>query len=160
MLLTAQAQRVVGGLLERSATVSTAESLTAGLVCATLAQVPGVSAVLRGGLVAYATDVKTGVLGVDPEVVREYGVVSRECAMLMAAQAVRLFGTDYAVSTTGVAGPDPQEGRPVGTVFVAVATRPRAAGGGAQAHDLRLTGDRQQIRESAVAAALDLLPAS
>ncbi len=102
-------------------TLATAESLTAGLVCATLAAVPGASDVLRGGVVAYASDVKATVLGVDPAVIAAYGVVSAECAGAMARGAATLLQATWAVSTTGVAGPDRQEDKPVGTVHVAVA---------------------------------------
>jgi PncC family amidohydrolase len=141
-------------LEERGETLATAESLTAGLVSATIADVPGASAVLRGGLAAYASDVKVDVLGVAPGIVQVHGVVSAECAEAMAAGANRLFGTDWAVSTTGVAGPTEQEGKPVGTVFVAVAHRERV-----RSRELRLAGDRATIRGGATAAVLELLAA-
>jgi nicotinamide-nucleotide amidase len=140
-------------LRAQSATVATAESLTAGLVCATIATVPGASDSLRGGLAAYAADVKTSVLGVDTAVIDRYGVVSAECAEAMAQCARRLFDADWAVATTGVAGPTEQDGRPVGTVFVA------AAGPLAEAfvRGLILSGDRGRIRRDATSAALTLL---
>jgi nicotinamide-nucleotide amidase len=141
---------------DRAETVATAESLTAGLVAATLADVPGASDVLRGGVVAYATDVKTSVLGVSPSLVAAHGVVSAECAVEMAERACRLLRSSLAVATTGVAGPTEQEGKPVGTVFVAVA---RASGeqDRTQVRGLALTGSRQEIRRASVAAALGLL---
>lgn len=143
-------------LLEaRGETLAMAESLTAGLVSATVADVPGASAVLRGGLTAYATSVKSSVLGVDPELIRVEGVVSRACAEAMAVAATRLFATDWAVSTTGVAGPTEQEGRPVGTVYVAV-----AHAGDVRSRHLALLGDRATIRAAAVSAVLDLLGAA
>lgn len=140
--------------LMRSAgsTLATAESLTAGLVTATLASVPGASDVLRGGLVAYATDVKTSVLGVDPDLVATYGVVSGECASAMARRALDLFDATWAVSATGVAGPNGQDGKPAGTVYVGV------AGPGAEAvRQLALTGTRSEVRRMTVLEALTLL---
>jgi PncC family amidohydrolase len=139
-------------LEQRGQTIATAESLTAGQVCAAIADVPGASAVLRGGLSAYATEVKVSVLGVDPEIVEQYGVVSRECAEAMALAANTLFGTDWAVSTTGVAGPTGQEDKPVGTVYVAV-----ASGTQVTSRDLLLSGDRVEIRAAATDAVLTLL---
>lgn len=136
-------------------TLATAESLTAGMVASTLADIPGASDVLLGGIAAYASDVKVRVLGVDAGLVATYGVVSAECAAAMARRAVDLFGATWAVSTTGVAGPDRQEGRAVGTVFVAV------AGPGVDAvRELRLGGLRAQIRAASVVEALTLLSAS
>lgn len=139
-------------LREQGATLATAESLTAGLVCATLARVPGASDVLRGGLAAYATDVKTAVLRVDAGLVAEHGVVSSQCARAMAMGARGLLSADWAVSATGVAGPDRQEGKPVGTVFVAAAG-PAAV----RVRELRLSGSRDEIRLATVDGALDLL---
>jgi nicotinamide-nucleotide amidase len=150
--VTSLAQRCVELLQARGQTVATAESLTCGLISARLADVPGASAVLRGGLAAYATDVKTGVLGVDPGLVERYGVISSQCAQAMASRAVRLFGSDWAISSTGVAGPESQEGHDVGTVHVAVAG-PTASASTA----LRLSGGRNVIRGETVDAALALL---
>jgi nicotinamide-nucleotide amidase len=140
-------------LRARGETVCTAESLTAGIVCATLATVPGASDCLRGGIAAYATDVKSSVLGVDPGLIDRHGVVSAECAEAMAHAARRLFRSDWAIATTGVAGPTEQERKPVGTVFVALAgPADQAAGDG-----LTLTGGRDQVRRGAAEAALSLL---
>jgi nicotinamide-nucleotide amidase len=126
--------------------------LTCGLIAAALADVPGASAVLRGGLAAYATDVKTSVLGVDAALVETYGVISRQCAQAMADRAAALFRSDWAVASTGVAGPDSQEGHDVGTVYVAV-VGPAAA----QSVALQLSGGRNSIRAATVDAALALL---
>lgn len=134
------------------ATLATAESLTAGLVAATLGSVPGASDVLLGGMVAYAMRVKIDVLGVDPAVIEAYGAVSGECAAAMARAARSRFGASWAVSTTGVAGPTEQEGKPVGTVFVAV-----DGPAGVAVTGLRLTGSRDEIRSATVHAALTLL---
>ena len=98
---------------------------------------PGSSEVFRGGVVAYATDVKIAVLDVPEAVVEQHGVVSAECARAMARGVRRLTGATYGVSTTGVAGPDEQEGKPVGTVYVGV-----AGPDGDSAVALELVGDR------------------
>jgi nicotinamide-nucleotide amidase len=140
-------------LRARGETVSTAESLTAGLACATLATVPGASDCLRGGLAAYVTDVKASVLGVDAALIEQYGAVSAQCAAAMAHAARVLFASDWAVATTGVAGPAEQEGQPVGTVFVAAATPHDVA----VTRELSLAGSRDDVRRGAVRAALDLL---
>ena len=150
--MTSSAQHCLAELQTRGQTLATAESLTCGLIAATLAGVPGASAVLRGGLAAYATDVKTSVLGVDPDLVDRYGVISPQCVEAMAARASILLGSDWAVASTGVAGPDSQEGHAVGTVFVAVAG-PRVA----RSATLALSGERNVIRAATVDAALALL---
>jgi nicotinamide-nucleotide amidase len=147
---------VVAGLKAASLTIGTAESLTGGLVCATLTQVPGASAVVRGGVVAYATDLKAGVLGVDRDLLARGGAVQPEVAAQMAQGVCRLLGCDVGVATTGVAGPDPQDGQPVGTAFVAVAV----AGSGSppvQVRALALHGSRDSIRHEVVQAALSLV---
>jgi nicotinamide-nucleotide amidase len=153
--VTSSAQHCLAELQTRGQTLATAESLTCGLIAATLAGVPGASAVLRGGLAAYATDVKTSVLGVDAALVDRYGVISRQCAEAMAARAATLFGSDWAVASTGVAGPDSQEDHAVGTVFVAV-----AGPGVARSAALALSGERNSIRAATVDAALALLEAA
>jgi nicotinamide-nucleotide amidase len=145
------AARCLDLLRARKQTLATAESLTAGLVAATLASVPGASDVLRGGLVAYATDIKLHVLGVDPGLVASHGVVSAECAIEMAERARALLQADWGVSTTGVAGPTRQDDVPVGRVFVGVAGPVSA-----QVRRLDLAGARDEIRLASVRAVLDL----
>ncbi len=125
--MTTDAGQVVALLIARGATVATAESLTGGRLAAALTSVPGASACVVGGVVAYATAVKVAVLGVPADLVAEHGVVSGECAAAMARGSRDLLGTTYAMATTGVAGPDPQEGHPAGHVWVAVAG-PRGRG--------------------------------
>ncbi len=142
------AVRVLYLLRERHETLATAESLTGGLVGDTLTSVPGSSAFFLGGAIAYATEVKQSLLGVSERTITEAGVVSAECAEEMAQGALRVTGATWAVSTTGVAGPDLQEGKPVGTVFVAVAG-PRTA-----VRRLQIEGDRLTIRREACEAAL------
>lgn len=150
--LHGEAAALVAALTARAETLAVAESLTGGMLAAMVTGVPGASAVFRGGVTAYATDVKASLLGVPEEAVRLVGVVSAEIAGAMADGALRRLGATYALSTTGVAGPDPQEGKPVGTVFVAV-----AGPGVSQVLDLQLAGDRQTIRVDTCLAALGLL---
>ena len=113
---------------------------------------PGASAVYAGGVVSYATAVKIEVLGVPEDVVAAHGVVSAECARAMAEGVRALLRTTYGVSTTGVAGPDTQDGQPVGTVFVAV-----AGADGTEVVRLGLSGDRAAIQGAAVDGALSAL---
>jgi PncC family amidohydrolase len=146
------ADQVVARLAATGRTVGTAESLTGGLLCAALVSVPGASAVVRGGLVAYAEDVKTRVLGVSDDLVRREGTVAGKTAVAMAEAARGLLGADWAVATTGVAGPDQVEGKPVGTVHVAV-----CGPDGSSTREIRSPGTREQVRTEAVGAALGLL---
>ncbi|GGL05983.1 nicotinamide-nucleotide amidase [Curtobacterium luteum] len=144
------AREVVAALTARGETVAVAESLTGGLVVATLVGVPGASAVVRGGVVAYATPVKHTVLGVEADLLAERGAVDPEVARQMAAGVRSALSVDgepatWGISTTGVAGPDPQDGKPVGTVFVGIASAERAV-----AWELHLSGDRTAIREGTV----------
>lgn len=146
------ASRCLAVLQARGDTLATAESLTAGLISATLAGIPGASAALRGGVAAYATDAKVSVLGVDVTVIESFGVISQECAEAMAEAARSRFQATWAVAATGVAGPDRQENRPVGTVYVAV-----AGPLGVQARELHFAGSRQVIRNLSAEAALEAL---
>src|SRR5687767_10028026 len=143
------AATLVAALQGRDESLATAESLTGGLLAAIVTGVPGASAVYLGGVVSYATEAKQELLGVPDELVDEYGVVSAECAEAMAAGARDLLHTTYAMSTTGVAGPDEQEGKPVGTVYVGV-----AGPDGVHSLSLGLAGTRAIIRERTCAAAL------
>jgi nicotinamide-nucleotide amidase len=146
------AAQVHAALLRRAATVAVAESLTGGLLGAALTSTPGSSATFRGGLVVYATDLKETVAGVPGPLLDAEGPVSAHVAAALAAGARDRLGATYGVGVTGVAGPDPQDGNPVGTVFVAV-----AGPDDGEVRALDLPGDRAGIRSSAVAAALDLL---
>ena len=129
-----------------------AESLTGGLVAAALTSVPGASIVLRGGVVAYATDLKAALLGVPAALLARNGPVDPEVAAAMASGVRERLGASYGVSTTGVAGPGPADGKPEGTVFIGVDGPSGAAGSG-----LQLAGSRQEVREATVRAALSLL---
>jgi nicotinamide-nucleotide amidase len=146
------AAQVVQLLTAAGRTVGTAESLTGGLVAAAISTVPGASAVLRGGVVAYAPDVKASLLGVPAALLRQRGAVDPDVAAAMATGARLALGATFGVATTGVAGPDPSDGKPVGTVHVAV-SGPAA---GAR-RELRLSGSRAEIRAAAVRDALQLL---
>jgi nicotinamide-nucleotide amidase len=142
-----------GALLEAGATSATAESLTGGLIGAILTEVPGASATYRGGVVTYATETKASVLGVPESLLSEHGAVHPDVAAHMARGVCRLTGADYGVAVTGVAGPDSQDGQPVGTVYAAV------TGPGSHTEVVRFsfTGDRSGIRLDTVKGALALL---
>jgi PncC family amidohydrolase len=146
------AKLAVGLLGARGLTVGTAESLTGGLVAAALTTVPGASAVFRGGIVAYATDLKHSLLGVAPGLLARVGAVHQEVALSMARGAREHLSADIGLATTGVAGPDPVDGQPVGTVHIAV-----AAAGTAMHERLSVDGTRDQIRRLTVDHVLDLL---
>ncbi len=152
-----EAARVLALLAERGHTLAVAESLTGGLVAAELTGVPGASAAFRGSVTAYATALKRELLGVDGGLLAERGAVDPEVALQMAAGVRDRLGADWGVSTTGVAGPDPQDGQAVGTVYVAVAG-PAATGAGAgKVVSLRLNGARAEIRRESVRSVLELL---
>jgi nicotinamide-nucleotide amidase len=150
--LVGLADRIVAVLVRRNLTVATAESLTGGLVCATLTTVPGVSAVLRGGVVAYSTDLKAALLGVSSPLLAERGAVDPDVAAAMADGVRERLGAAVGIATTGVAGPDPSEGKPPGTVHVAVSSRT-----GRITRTLMLAGDREQVRHDTVERCLSLL---
>ena len=144
---------VVHALLRSAGqTVAVAESLTGGLVGASLSSRPGSSVTFRGGLVVYATDLKVQLAGVDPGELAANGAVSPQTAAALAEGARVRLGADWGLGLTGVAGPDEQEDQPVGTVHLAVAGR-----GGTTVRSLRLPGDRERVRLLAVTGALDLL---
>jgi PncC family amidohydrolase len=139
-------------LAHAGATLATAESLTGGRLAAVVTAVPGASASYLGGFVTYATELKQSLLGVPHDVVERYGVVSGECAQAMAEGCRLATGATYALATTGVAGPDSQEGKPVGTVFVGI-----AGPDGVSALSMELVGDRHQIQDRACREALSAL---
>jgi len=156
----ALASWLVSALGEQGQTVAMAESLTGGLLTAALVEVPGASAVLRGGVVAYATRLKAQVLGVDQNLLDEHGAVHAEVAIQMAQGVREVLGADWGVSTTGVAGPGAQDGIPAGTVFIGIAgpAMQDDAGEGSgqyvEAHELDLDGDRDSVRNESVHGAL------
>ncbi|HEY4398170.1 MAG TPA: competence/damage-inducible protein A [Acidimicrobiia bacterium] len=139
---------VLGLLRKRGLTLGLAESLTGGLVASRLVSVPGTSDVLKGGVIAYMTDVKRSVLGVTAE-----SVVSSECAEQLAAGARRVFDADVGLGVTGVAGPEEQEGQPAGTVFFGLALGDAPV----EAVGTQLPGQREMVRQFATISLLNLL---
>lgn len=145
--------RVLAALRLNDATAAIAESLTGGLVGMRLTAAPGASEAFRGGVIAYATDVKESLLGVDGDLLEREGAVHPEVAGQMATGVRRLLGATYGLALTGVAGPDPQDGKPPGTLHIAV-----AGPGGLTVDSPAVTAtDRAGIRDEAADAALDLL---
>lgn len=138
---------------ERASTVATAESLTGGLIGAALTEVAGASATYQGGVVAYTTPLKEGLLGVPGSLLREHGAVHPEVAGAMARGVRERVMATFGLATTGVAGPEPQDGQPVGTVFVAVA----GAEEGTEIAEFHFGGGRAQVRRRTVEEALRLL---
>jgi nicotinamide-nucleotide amidase len=136
------AARLVAKLAGRAETVAVAESLTGGLLAATLVTVPGASKVFRGGLIVYATDLKHTLAGVDAALLAERGPVDPDVAVQMARGARNVCDATWGLATTGVAGPGPQDGVAQGTVFIAI------DGPHTSVELLELSGDRQNIRES------------
>ncbi len=130
--------------------LSVAESVTGGLIASTLTSVPGASEYFHSSVVSYSPDAKQRFLGLDPDIPE--GIVSGEAARAMADGALRATGADIALATTGNAGPDVLEGKPVGLVFAAVATKNKTF-----ALRLELKGNRNEIRQAATASALELL---
>jgi nicotinamide-nucleotide amidase len=158
--VSSTAADVVRLLTVRGETLAVAESLTGGLVAAEITSVPGASQAFRGSVTAYATELKQELLGVGATLLAARGAVDPQVAAQMAAGVRKVLGADWGVATTGVAGPEPQDGKPVGTVFVAVdgpfeAGSGSAAGGKVEA--LRLNGDRAEIRRESVRSVLALL---
>ena len=151
MALTAAAD-LVARLTAAGQTVAVAESSTGGLVSAAFTDVAGASVVVRGGVTAYATELKAQVLGVDEGLLARVGAVDADVAEQMASGVRSLMGATYGLATTGVAGPDPADGKPVGMVYVAV-----VGSGSSRVKALDLSGDRAGIRAQSVLAVLALL---
>ncbi|MEU4572976.1 MULTISPECIES: nicotinamide-nucleotide amidohydrolase family protein [Nonomuraea] len=149
----ADVAEVVAELVRQGATLAVAESLTGGLIGAAVTSVPGASRVFRGGVISYATELKQELLGVPAELLRREGAVHPDVAAAMAAGAARVCGARYGLAVTGVAGPEPQDGQPVGTVHVAVS----GPDGQVWGRRLSLSGERARIREGTVDEAIDLL---
>ncbi len=175
------AAEIVALLIERGQHIAVAESLTGGLLAAALTGIPGASAVFRGAVVAYATELKATILGVPAGLLQRHGAVHPDVAAEMAAGVRGRLGAEVGAATTGVAGPDPADGQPVGTVYIAVSICPGAAGsaiaaGGSAAgpdsaavgvaapgitvRSLALRGSRDEIRRETVAQCLRLVLAA
>jgi nicotinamide-nucleotide amidase len=154
------AAQVIEKLAAKGLSLAIAESLTGGLLSSTLISIPGASNVVLGSIVAYHSDLKHQLLGVSRALLQEQGAVDPEVVAQMAAgvrtKLANATGKDEAsvvgVATTGVAGPDPQDGKPVGTVYLGI-----SAGIGDFVYPLELSGSRNDIRVATVAAALDAL---
>jgi nicotinamide-nucleotide amidase len=144
---------VVGRLLRsRRLSVASAESVSGGGLSVRLSHAPGSSAFFKGSAVCYTADAKQAVLGVSRETIEGPGVVSEECAREMADGARKLYQADVAVALTGVAGPEEHDGKPVGTICVAL-----SADGTTESRTFRAPGDRDQVRRWAEQSALDML---
>lgn len=149
--ITALATEVILLCRQQGLRIGTAESLTGGLVCGALTAVPGASVAVMGGVVTYSTEHKAAVLGVSEELLEQRGAVDGDVVLAMARGLRTVMAVDVSLATTGVAGPEPQDGKPVGTVFVA------AIGPGFERiEELKLDGDRSQIRQGSIEAVLRL----
>lgn len=145
---------------ERKVKLALAESLTGGALCSELVAVPGASKVLLGSIVAYQSELKQSLLSVPAELLAEHGAVDPEVAARMASGVQQLMARDLGldlarvigISTTGIAGPDPQDDKPVGLVYLSIADVELP--GGVQTFELQLTGERNSIREQVVDLAL------
>ncbi|MEU2367857.1 CinA family protein [Streptomyces pseudogriseolus] len=158
--MSSTATEVVRLLAVNGGTLAVAESLTGGLVAAEITSVPGASKVFQGSVTAYATELKHRLLGVDATLLAQRGAVDPQVAAQMAAGVRTALGADWGIATTGVAGPDPQDGQAVGTVYVAVDgpfTEGAGSASGGKVRRLRLNGDRAEIRMESVRSVLALL---
>jgi nicotinamide-nucleotide amidase len=139
---TSLIKELVKELTVRKLSIAAAESLTGGMFQEQLTTIPGAGKVFKGGMVCYTNDAKSDVLGVSDDTISVYGVVSGECAMEMASNVRSKLDADVGISFTGVAGPDEQEGKPVGTVFIGISYRD----GNTHFKELNLSGSRAQNR--------------
>jgi len=146
----ASALRLVHVLADAGLTVATCESLTGGLVGATITSIPGASAVFRGGLITYASDLKAALAGVDAQWIAEHGVVNDTTARQMATGCAHSCQADLGLACTGVAGPDRQDGQRPGTVHIAVAHDAQVF-----TRQLSLSGERKAVRLGTVSALLE-----
>ena len=146
----ASALRLVHVLADAGLTVATCESLTGGLVGATITSIPGASAVFRGGLITYASDLKAALAGVDAQWIAEHGVVNDTTARQMATGCAHTCQADLGLACTGVAGPDRQDGQRPGTVHIAVAHDAQVF-----TRQLSLSGEREAVRLGTVSALLE-----
>ncbi len=142
------AASVISELRRRGERVAVAESLTGGGLGSAMTSVPGSSDVFSGGIIAYDLSVKVGLLKVPQTLIEEFGVVSEEVATAMADGLLELFGTTWAISTTGVAGPGPSDGVAAGTVWIAI------RGPINQSTELEIQGEREVVRNASVSSAL------
>ena len=153
--MTDRAAAVVALLQARQQTLATAESLTGGLLGAAITAVSGASRGYRGGVIPYATDLKADLVGVSDMTLAEVGPVAAQTAAEMAVGVRERLGADWGLALTGVAGPESQDGHPVGQVFVGI-----SGPSGTTSVELRLDGDRSAIRRQSVVAALAAMSAA
>ena len=133
-------------------TLGSVESFTGGLFSETITAVPGASHFYKGGFVTYASEEKNRLLGISYDTIDQYGVVSQEVAAAMASNAQKLLNVDYCVSFTGNAGPSAMENKPVGEVYIGLATSEKV-----EAFPYQLEGERNKIQEKAINLAFTLL---
>ena len=145
------ASEILANLRSAHQTLATAESLTGGLLSGALTDIPGSSDVFLGGIIAYSPAMKSALLHVDPNLIDAHGVVSAEVAIAMARGAISVLGSDWAISTTGVAGPGPSDGVAAGTVWIALV----GPGVAPKAETFHLEGNRQEVRVRTIARAFD-----
>ena len=144
------AERLATLLLEKKKTLATAESCTGGMISSAIVGIPGVSGVFKAGFVTYANEAKVKMLGVSEETLKQYGAVSMDTAKQMAEGAAKAAECDFAISVTGIAGPDGGSAeKPVGLVFIGT-----YAEGKVYAEEYHFTGNRMRIREAAAKAAM------
>ena len=147
------ARQLVSLCTENHLTISSCESLTAGLFTSTIASIPGASAILKGGLVTYFTPMKSVLAHVDVDLIQKYGVISEECAYAMAKNTRQIMDGDYCISFTGNAGPDAWEEKPAGRVYCAIASKKTI-----QVYGFQCTGlSRNDVREHVVMQMIDIL---
>ena len=155
--IAANNEELARDIVERASalgvTVSTAESLTAGMIASTIADIPGASAVLRGGAVTYCDEIKHRVLGVEQDTLDRFSAVSHQTAREMAAGGVFTTDADACIAVTGIAGPDGgTEEKPVGLVYIACYMKDKV-----KVEEYHFRGNREKVREQTVIQALDLL---
>ncbi|MDG5789017.1 competence/damage-inducible protein A [Evansella sp. AB-P1] len=138
-------ERLVALLKQKGSTITTAESITGGFFASVITKQPGASKVFPGGFVTYGNKMKELQLNISPSILQMKGAVSGPCAVEMAMAARKIVDTDYGISFTGVAGPDPLEGKPPGTVFIGIATR-----NDSRSYEVKLAGSREAIRDRTV----------
>ncbi len=142
------ATEIIDTLRDSHETLSTAESLTAGAVSSAIVTIAGASDVFIGGMSAYRDEIKISHLFVDPMIIQEHSSISEQAAVAMARGAIKSFRSTWAIATTGVAGPNPLDGHPVGAVWVAI------EGPVSQTIELSLSGERESVRNAATASAI------
>ena len=148
-----EAQQLVSLCTSENITISSCESLTAGLFTSTIASIPGASSILKGGLVTYFTQMKTVLAHVDANLIQTYGVISEECARAMANETREIMDVDYCVSFTGNAGPSAWEEKPAGRVYCAI-----ASARGVKVYGFQCTSlSRNEVREHVVKQMIHIL---